>query len=204
MVKLDTIRPDSLFNMGELGDVMIDEDILEFIREVEYKWMNRPYESFLGMNVYRGNNLMHPSTISCTQGLDIVPNEDFNLREIYRVRLNLVVDPTLLPFAAIERLNRYPKALVKIVAAINEALRYNVDLQQSMSLRPLEPWMLSKLWWILNGIGNLPQTAIGRTADTGRSRDTYTIPDRAWDHLQRGAGGMRTVQIHNVLVKQKD
>jgi hypothetical protein len=99
MVKLDTIRPDSLFNMGELGDVMIDEDILEFIREVEYEWMNRPYESFLGMNVYRGNNLMHPSTISCTQGLDIVPNEDFNLREIYRVRLNLVVDPTLLPFA---------------------------------------------------------------------------------------------------------
>lgn len=204
MVKLDTIRPVSLFNMGELGDVMIDEDILEFIREVEYEWMNRPYGSFLGMNVYRGNNLMHPSTISCTQGLDIVPNEDFNLREIYRVRLNLVVDPTLLPFAAIERLNRYPKALVKIVAAINEALRYNVDLQQSMSLRPLEPWMLSKLWWILNGIGNLPQTAIGRTADTGRSRDTYTIPDRAWDHLQRGAGGMRTVQIHNVLVKQKD
>lgn len=204
MVKLEEVRPKRLFNLRDLGDVLIDEDVLWFIEDCEYAWLNKPYESILGMNLFRGLNLMHPTTIACTPGLDIVQNEGFDLRETYRVRLNLVVDMTLLPYSAIERLNRYPKALVKIVAAINEALRYNVDLQQRWNLRPLDPWMLSKLWWMLNGIGKGPETSIGREPDLQRTKDTASIPGWAWDQLQHSAGAMRTVQIQNILVHQKD
>lgn len=202
LLQLENETISTLLNLSELGSIYLDEDVLLFIKEVEFVWLNKPYQSFLGMQFYRDDNLMHPETISCLSNLNIIPNETLNLRETYRIRLSLVVDPTLLPFAAFERLRKYPKAMIKILAAINEALRYNVDLNNLGEYRALEPWMMTRLWQMLNGFMPLPQSGVGRGLDRFLSGNLREIPDWAIRAITRSPQ-MRTVQIQGTIVQNK-
>ena len=200
LLQIDQETPHALMNLGELGEALIDEDILAFIRAEEHLWLNKPYESFFGLQFYRDDDLMLASTIRCEPNLDIIPNENLDLRNTYRVRFSLVVDPTLLPLTAFERLRKYPKVLSKVVRAINEALRYNVDMQDLKKLRFVYDWQFSKLWHALNGILPNPDISIGRSGDMFRSRDTITIPKEAYQLLKHSPQ-MRTVQLQGTIIK---
>jgi hypothetical protein len=90
-----------------------------------------------------------------------------SVRKNYRVRFSIVVDPSLLPLSAFERLYKYPKVIAKLVAAINEALRYNIDFQDLLKLRPLHEWEFTKLWHLLNGLRPLPESSYGSNQSSG-------------------------------------
>lgn len=150
-----------VLNLGDLGDEQIDQDILQFIREVEHPYLNKPYESFFAINLYREKDLVHCSSLEVNSNLDVICTEDMDLRKNYRVRFAIVVDPSLLPLSAFERLYKYPNVIAKLVPAINEALRYNVDFQDLLKLRPLYEWEFSKLWHMLNGMRPMPEGGYG-------------------------------------------
>lgn len=167
LLQLEKPGPQVMMNLGDIGDDQIDEDILQFLREVEYPWLNKPYESFFAVNLFREQDLVHSSTIEVDDQLNIFCNEDMSVRKNYRVRFSIVVDPSLLPLSAFERLYKYPKVIAKLVAAINEALRYNIDFQDLLKLRPLHEWEFSKLWHLLNGLRPLPESSYGSSQSPG-------------------------------------
>jgi len=129
----------SLLNFNELGDVHVDSDILHFMKESEYPYLTEPYQSILHVSLYRSMHLSNYDAVEVDAALDVRSNVDLSLRVNHRVRFSVVANLALLDKAALDRLRRYPAALVKIVKAINEALRNNPgfsDLQNKPYVSP--------------------------------------------------------------------
>ena len=216
LLALEKPEPQVLMNLGGLGDDEIDSDILQFFREVEYPYLTKPYQSFFFVQIYRGSDMLHDENIEVTETLDVLSKLDFDLRKSYRIRFSIVIDPTLVPYSAFERLYNYPRVIWKLVAAINEAVRYNVDGNDTRYLRHLKPYEFSKLWHMLNGLRPLPEIGYG-TNNSGRTPQTtgkgnhgvntgrwpeFGIPDDVYNKLNN-SGRMRTVQIHGTIVHKR-
>lgn len=117
----------TLLNLNELGDTMIDPDIMEFIRLSEYPYICKDFSSILRLTLYRNSFVTSDRTIDCTSNLIVRSPVEMDLRNQYRLRLSVCVDITLLRPQALLRLKNYPKAFVKILGAMNELLRNNPD-----------------------------------------------------------------------------
>lgn len=117
----------TLLNLKELGDIVLDADILQFVQESEYPFIGKFYESILSLSYYRDEFLGSTGSLICSSNGDVKAKADLNLRKQNRVRLSIVTDLTLLTPQALSRLLLYPKALVKIISAINEILRSHPD-----------------------------------------------------------------------------
>ena len=195
------------FNLGELGDVRIDPDLLTFIREVEYEWLNKPFESFFNLGFYRNDDLVAAQSLWCTKELDICTSEDISLRDTYRVRLSLVIDPSLVAPAAFERLQRYPHLLEKYIIARNEAVQYDVDWVRGKSNWKLEKWMLDYEWWQINSMRDPSATNHSNTqgGGAGNADDRHqneNIPGWAWD-LITGKKAHRTVGFNGIFAHRE-
>ncbi len=201
MLQIDDPTERTLLNLRDLGSFILDEDILEFIQKEDYKYLNKPFKTFFGISFYRDQDLVHPESLAVDENLNVISSEDLDLRKTYRVRLYLVVDPCLIPHDAYDRLNHFPKALVKYVCSVNEAMRHNVDFTRYALDRPLEPWMLSSLWRLLNGMGSSTQIPFGNSVDTTQT-ETKLIPPEAWYSLKHSRT-VRTVQISSILVHRR-
>lgn len=117
----------SLLNLTDLGDYILDEDILDFIKNSEYSYVCRPYKSIICLSLYRNGFLTSNSNFYCSFALDVFSGVPLNLRDQHRVRVGICVDITLLDVAALKRLQNYPKAMVKIIGAMNQLLKNNPD-----------------------------------------------------------------------------
>lgn len=117
-----------LLNLNELGDIILDPDILDFIAKSEYPYITKLYNSILQLSLYRGNFLAGNEGLSCDSSLNVRTNHVQDLRIVHHVRFSIVTNPTILTADALQRLRSYPKAFVKIVTCINESLVNNPDL----------------------------------------------------------------------------
>lgn len=129
MVALAEVDVDkkSLFNLRELGDVLLDDDVLTFITESEYPYLTKNYNSIVQLSLYRDRFASGDDSLVCDSDLNVSSKVELDCRRQHRVRLSLVVDLTYLTRAAIERLKKYPAAMVKIIGAMNELLRNHPD-----------------------------------------------------------------------------
>lgn len=203
----------TLMNVKDLDDYRIDADILDFLLKSEAKYINRLYQSFFQLTLYRDGSstamekveLLEDGTIRSTVPLDI--------RKTYHVRLALVIDVHLLTQEAITRLRYYPKALVALCSAINVLLRSNPDFQALSDRRQLEPWELDPIYWVLTG-STLGKTPGQRTVVTtypgdnvaawpGIYRDTFLRDlnqDRVRQLLRDKRNRTLTLQIQGVVI----
>jgi len=115
----------SLLNLQELDTIAIDADIMEFIQKSEYPFMTKPYKSILKLDLYRSTSLAREDSIVLTSDFNVKATTDLSIRTSHRIRFSIVADISYLDQAALERLKRYPKAFVKILSTVNEALRNN-------------------------------------------------------------------------------
>lgn len=113
----------NLVNLKELGEVVLDSDVMTFIRESEWCYLTKPYKSIFNVALYKSMYLSAWQNIEVTAQLDVKAIADLSLRTSHRVRLSIVADLGLLDKQALERLKAYPKAAVKILSAISEAVR---------------------------------------------------------------------------------
>lgn len=141
-------------NLRELGDIVIDEDILDFIQKEEYKHIGIPGKSIFHFEVYRNRELMNYPAVSVDQDLNILLTGDIDVRKEYRLRLSVFTDLSYIDRAALDRLMEYPKAFQKVFASINELLRYDTSFQQLGSQRHIYPWQLTKLFECIMGQGS--------------------------------------------------
>ena len=205
LLSLEKTGEQILMNLNDLGDEEIDPDILDYLAKEEYSFLNQPFKSFFLISLYRGDDLIHPDCYRVDEHLNIwmTDKEDIDLRKSYRVRLSLVVDPNLLNFPAFKRMFNYPKVIVKLVAAINDAIRHNVDLLDQLKLRQMKEWEFTELWWVLKGMAPVPQTSTGAGwGGTKNPGKTFGITDEAFDSI-RTTFRLRTVQIQGTFVSKR-
>lgn len=112
-----------LLNLNELGDIELDSDILDFIKGAEYPYVTKLFRSIINIGLYRNNNAVETSALTCDINLNVSSNLELNLRDQHRIRMSLLVDISYLDRKAIDRLRQYPKAFVKLIGACNELLK---------------------------------------------------------------------------------
>lgn len=197
-----------LLNLKELGDFVIDEDIMEFMQG-EVSYMNKLYHSFFHVCVYENDKPISFEKIEILSDFTVRAVAPLDPRKIYRVRFAMVIDLKLLLWAAIQRLSNYPKAFVKMLAALNELLRLNPDFVKLMDRR-IEPWHLSYAYWVLTGGANSANASYlwndknGSGGFTGKTGDRFigSIDKKTLDeYFRMKRRNMLTVQNVGIIVR---
>lgn len=152
LCEVDTNDKKTLLNLNELGSLVMDKDILQFIKEVEYPYICKLYKSIINISLYRNKQPTYTTTIDSDNLLNIKAVNTLDLRNQYRVRIAIVTDLTMLPKQAIDRLKRYPKAFVKLIGAINELLRNHPDLIRLADKEIISNLDFSNVYAILTGM----------------------------------------------------
>ncbi len=115
----------TLLNLNELGDLMFDEEILQWIKDVEYPYITQPYQSLIQVQLYRSMYQASQSCIECTNEGIIKATSDLDLRKNHRVRFSLLCNFTYLNKETIKRVQKYPSVMAKLLRAIDECLKNN-------------------------------------------------------------------------------
>lgn len=133
-----------LLNLKELGDLVIDVDILEYMA-AEASYMTWMYKSFFRLSLHCGDEEQPDGSIELLPDLTVRATAPLDLRKVYHVRLALAVETNMILESAFDRLVKFPKALIKIVTSINELLRVTPgvrSLSNRTSLHMLELWAI--------------------------------------------------------------
>lgn len=158
LTELDPTDRTLLFNLKELGDIALDSDVLDFVLGSETPYIGKFYKSIFQVELYQKNNY-RMDAIKCNYQGMLSTHTPLSLRELNRVRISLVTDLTMLDYAAIERLKRYPAAFIKIMQTINELFRDNPGITALGKKRYLSDGDFEKIFFIMTGL------------TTGRPRD---------------------------------
>lgn len=178
MLVLSSVADDkrSLINLKELGDIVLDQDIMQFIEEVEWPYICQQFKSVIYLALFKNEYQKSNGSIVCDQNLDIKSTFDLSLRDSHRVHFGLCVDLTLLPREAIQRLTKYPKAMVKIMGSMNDLLRMSGDFKRLGDKRRLTDVEFSDVYYILTGYGY-------NDGRVGRPKEYYNAAPGRFDLL---------------------
>jgi len=127
----------SILSLQELGDVVLDDDVLQFLIESEYPYLNQPYKSIFHVDLYQNNIIQNYSHITVDSSLNISSTAMMTLRNQYHIRFSVVTDIDFITQDAIARLRKYPKVIYKVVKAINRAFRENPEMVKLNRTKPL-------------------------------------------------------------------
>lgn len=114
----------TLLSLRDLGDYVIDQKVLAFLLESEWPYLTQLYKSIFHVCYYKDYraNLLE-TALTSDDHLTIKAPSDLNPRSIYRVRLSIVYDLSLLDPAALKRLNKWPEIIKIILPVIDDIIK---------------------------------------------------------------------------------
>ena len=130
MTILSVINPSDLkefVSLNDLGDYVIDSLLLDFIGTSEYQFIGKTNQSVFQITRVEDIAIYYNGT-TCDANLNIRSVNDLNKRAINRLIFSLVVDLRLLSKDAIARLKANPPVLRRVIAYINEVIKYDKTL----------------------------------------------------------------------------
>lgn len=206
---LDDGRVDIL-NLGDLGDIVIDPDILDFIKG-EVPYLTEEYRSLFHIEVYRNNANLPKELFTVDSNLNAKFTVPMDPRFKYRVRLACVVGINMLQWTAIERLGKYPKAAVKLLSSMNDLLRLNPDFVYLGDLPHLEEWHLTYLYWVLTGRQKAPTSSyiwndVNISNFKGNAGDRFTgsiDPKTLKDFYETRTNTITTKQLTTIIASRR-
>lgn len=194
------------FNLRDLGEVQLDEDVLEFIQKSEYPYIGYPGKSIFHLEAFRNGNPLTPRSAYIDKDLNVFLTGDVDLRKAYHIRLAVFTDINYITKESLNRLTAYPKAFVKVISAINQLLLVQPEFQQLGDQRHIHNWQLTRVWDILTGGDgtngysrpNIPgtQPANNQTAAWIGKKDWLSdIPKQLVNWWRANRKGHMTVQV---------
>lgn len=203
LAEVDELDKRSLFNLRELGDIVIDEDILQFIEQSEHPYLGSCYKSILHVDLYRNEFMASNDSLACDAQLHIRSTQTLDLRQQHRVRLSIITDLTLLPPEALRRIQKFPKAMVKLIGSINELLWYSADFRKLSDRSIVSFADFSSIYSFLTGhrIGGGQNVYYGPGIDP---RGIFSNFDkRVVENYRRNAVGSNRVMINSIVASAK-
>jgi hypothetical protein len=193
----------TLCNLRELGDVALDEDILKFIQDSEYPYLSKLYQSILHVDLYRNEFLTDIRTLTVNSQLDISAVQPLDFRNQHRIRFSIVCDLTLLSKSAIDRLKLYPKAFVKIIAAINELLKNHPDFVNLGNKNRITALDFNAVYQALTGFPLNNGTVINQNQYYGNFGNIFAgIDPRLLENYRKNRINLNSVQINQIMVQR--
>lgn len=119
---VDTASPRTLFNLEDLGEYQLIPEILDWIRQQEWRWMGKDYQSILSLTLYKDLTQLSSDSISVDANLNVTAAVDMDPRHVYHVRLGLVTNFNYLATPALQRLQGQAVSHT-LVRVINTSMR---------------------------------------------------------------------------------
>lgn len=213
-----------LLNLAQLGDFYIEPAVLDFFRKGEYRYINKPFQSFFALSLYEGDSLMDSESIYCDENLNVFSSKPLNPRKVYHFRFSLIADFLTVDEATSVRTWNYPEVIDIVVRSANDAIRNLTDSFQMTTCRKWEPWMLGPAWkaftgkaprWhegsafdARTGVYSVQDHSSGRIINNpvlvdGKELPGFTIPQEAIDKYKGNVHSQRLVQVVGTLIKEK-
>jgi hypothetical protein len=139
----------TLLNLNELGSIVIDPVILNYIKNNREKVVKH-MQSFYLFSLWEDHYLKPQGYLELTEDLTLKSLYELDLRKQYRVRFSVNCEPLSLPYDEIVNLLEDREAFIKTINAINIMLRGNPDFQ-NFQITHISDWMLTELGFVLSG-----------------------------------------------------
>ena len=117
-------------NLKDLGDLVLSNDVLDFILKEDYKWITNEYASPFLIELICDDIFIETRSIDVTEDLDVVSKLDLDLRRQYHIRFSIVSDFTVLTQEAKDRLCNNPVVVSTILKTFNCSLGYHTSLME--------------------------------------------------------------------------
>jgi len=138
MSALINLTPDDkrgLFNLGELPDVSLSDEVLMFL-QLDHEYITKPEESLFNLYIYSGSTYRHDIPLKVDSELNIYSDIELDLRETYRVYLVLNTTQTLLSDDARSRMKEHLKKIgiekqISLSLSNEEYIQYLKSLNSS-------------------------------------------------------------------------
>jgi hypothetical protein len=212
--EVDVLDKRTLINLKELGNITIDDDILDFILNSELPYVTNLYTSIINISLYRNKYLTNSKSLICDNNLNIKATSNLSLRNEHRIRFSLVTDLTLLSKDALDRLRKYPLALIKIISALNELLRNNLDFINLGNNKHITELDFNNMYRVLTGYNYANNKAVsndfyygpGRNADNSSSSQygLFGLDPNLLEIYRNQRIGMNTVQLYSIIAILKN
>lgn len=207
----------TLINLNELDDLMLDTDILNYIKEVEYPYLGRLYHSPFHVTLYRDGFLGREDSLICDSNLNIVATKDLDLRRQHRVRFSIIDNLPLLNKDFFVRVRSYPKVLLKYLTAVYDILRLHPDFVDLSKYDRISNVDWNNLMNLLAGLGYVGSKPSGSFYITGNQGNNWPykpnpnnrglflgINPMVLNSYKQNNVNMRTVQLTGVVATTKD
>lgn len=206
----------TLLNLNELDELMLDTDILNYIKEVEYPYLGSLYQSPFHLTLYRDNYLGREDSLVCDSNLNVIATKDLDIRRQHRVRFSIVDNLTILKKDFFDRVRNYPKVLLKYVTAVYDVLRLHPDFIDISKYDRISNVDWNNLMKLLAGIGYIGSKPSGSFYLTGNQGNNWPykptngkglfqdIDPRIVIDYKQNSVRMRTVQITGIVATPID
>lgn len=158
----DAVDKKTLCNLNELGDVFIDEDILDFLKS-EAPYLNKLYHSVFHLNFFIDGTTRPYEEVEVLPDLTVKATRTLSMRSRYHIRLSLLPEINKPIYGALKRVAEHPKAFYKVVKGMNELFAIDPDFRNWENARKVEPWQFTAIYHALTGFS--PGNAFARGAD---------------------------------------
>lgn len=119
LVSIDPENPLELFNLNQLGDVYVDQQIRDVIQKFYLEEITQHRRAPFLLTLHRDNDPLHHSYLSINDELDITLTEPITNDGIYRVSLCILTNAGAVPFSAFRGLATNKAALTNYVKVVN-------------------------------------------------------------------------------------
>lgn len=183
LMSADLTAPRSVLDLGEgdLGEYLIDPDVLEFMRG-EYRWLNSYNESIIHIGLYEGSDLLDDGSLMINDQLNITAREPLDPRKVYHLRIALVNDLTALSKPAMERFRRGGKGAQKLLMTLQWKLLQIATLPDLLAGKYLSVALIQDIAKKINAKKGIHYTGVEyRMLTVGY----FTITAQRNDHANR-------------------
>lgn len=126
----------TLFNLGDLPDYAIDDDVLNFISNSEYQYINKDGYSVFNLSLTKNDVYLNDTRFELTPTLDVQATEDLDIKGTYRAFFSVCVDLSVLS----------PRALSALVgeSAIYNKIINGLGIVQKTAVTDVRDAIISK------------------------------------------------------------
>ncbi len=115
LLSIDPADSTALVNLSDLGDFVIDPEILQFIAAGEHFYLNKLHSSLMQISLYRNEQMVRHDRFTIDANLNVKLLEPSDLRCTYRLMISFCSDITKVDYRAVRRALPYPNVLQKLV-----------------------------------------------------------------------------------------
>lgn len=144
LCQVDKTTPKLLLNLHELGTHHIESDVLQFLKEMEWEWITKPFKSIFQVNMFMFHSLINFKQLKCDKSLNITHTEDLSERVNHRVVIGLDTDLRGLDIQAYRRMKLYPEVMRKLMFAAGVTYADLAWLYPRIDLFPFFPEISKK------------------------------------------------------------